>query len=222
MRPSIRFEVFKRDGFICTYCGRRPPQVTLEVDHIIPRAEAGDDSMENLTTSCWDCNHGKGARMLDDRAPVPDLEERAELIRERERQLRLYHAAKAEERERQDAQFAVVWKHWFSIWGVTEDSVPRYYEPGEQALRRYIDLIGPDEVMDAMDVAGRRFNDLTTTPLRYFFGVCKRKAADAEGLVAKCEKCGWSIVLTREQVDQHGLLVWTCAECVAKEKEADG
>lgn len=220
MRPSIRFEVFKRDAFTCTYCGRRPgPDVVLEVDHIIPRAEGGDDSLENLTTSCWDCNHGKGAKMLDERAPVPDLEERAELIRERERQLRVYHAAKAEERKRQDAQFAVVWEHWFRIWGVSEDSVPSYYEPGEQALRRYIDLIGPDEVMDAMDVAGRRFSNLTTTPLRYFFGVCKRKAAEADGRVARCEGCGWSIVLTEEEVAEHGLLGWTCGKC---ESKADG
>lgn len=222
MRPSIRFEVFKRDGFVCTYCGRRPPQVTLEVDHIIPRAEGGDDGMENLTTSCWDCNHGKGAKSLDERAPVPDLEERAELIRERERQLRLYHAAKAEERSRRDAQLDRVWNHWFEVWNAVEESLPTYYVPKESALLRYIDAIGPDEVMDAMDIAGRKFSDLTTTPLRYFYGVCKRKTADAEGRVAICVKCGHSIVLSQEEVDEHGLLAWTCGECTAKEKEAGG
>lgn len=219
MRPSIRFEVFKRDGFTCTYCGRHPPLVILEVDHIIPRAAGGDDEMENLTTSCWDCNHGKGAKLLDERAPVPDLEERAELIRERERQLRVYHEAKAEERARRDEQFDVVWDHWFRIWDEKAESLPRYYVPGEQALRRYIDLIGPGEVIEAMDIARDRFSSLTTTPLRYFFGVCKRKAAEAEGRVAHCEKCGWSIVLTDEEVAEHGLLGWTCGKCKAKEDD---
>lgn len=205
MRPSIRFEVFKRDGFTCTYCGRKPPAVTLEVDHIIPRAEGGDDGVENLTTSCWDCNHGKGAKLLDERAPVPDLAERAELIRERERQLRLYHAP--------------VWNHWFHIWDAAGESLPHYYVPGEQALRRYVDLIGPAEVMEAMDIARAKFHDLTTTPLRYFFGVCKRKAAEAEGLVARCVECNWSIVLTKEEVAEHGLLGWTCGSCNAKKDD---
>lgn len=29
---SIRFEVFKRDMFTCQYCGRKAPDVILEVD----------------------------------------------------------------------------------------------------------------------------------------------------------------------------------------------
>src|SRR5262249_12475071 len=31
---TLRFEVFRRDDFRCTYCGRKPPEVVLHVDHV--------------------------------------------------------------------------------------------------------------------------------------------------------------------------------------------
>ena len=70
LSKKTRFEVFKRDMFKCQYCGKSPikdQDVVLEVDHIIPVAEGGNNEMINLVTSCWDCNRGKGARKLDDR-----------------------------------------------------------------------------------------------------------------------------------------------------------
>lgn len=59
-----RFDVLKRDGFTCQYCGRRPPEVVLHVDHIVPRVEGGRDEAENFAASCSDCNLGKGPRPL--------------------------------------------------------------------------------------------------------------------------------------------------------------
>lgn len=56
---KTRFEVFKRDGFRCGYCGKTPPAVTLEVDHIEPVANGGEDDLYNLITACFDCNRGK-------------------------------------------------------------------------------------------------------------------------------------------------------------------
>ena len=82
---KVRFEVFKRDRFTCTYCGRKAPDVILEVDHIVPVAEGGKDDILNLTTSCRDCNRGKGKRKLSDasavekqRAALEDAQERRE------------------------------------------------------------------------------------------------------------------------------------------------
>ena len=48
---KLRFEVFKRDRFTCQYCGRMSPDVILEVDHIKPVAEGGEDEILNLITS---------------------------------------------------------------------------------------------------------------------------------------------------------------------------
>lgn len=46
------------------YCGRKTPAVILEVDHVVPLSDGGRDEIENLATSCWDCNRGKGATSL--------------------------------------------------------------------------------------------------------------------------------------------------------------
>ena len=59
----VRFKVFKRDGFRCVYCGRAPlldESVLLELEHLIPRSQGGTNEMENLVTSCRECNIGKG------------------------------------------------------------------------------------------------------------------------------------------------------------------
>lgn len=41
LSKKTRFDVFKRDQFRCQYCGRTPPTVVLEVDHVVPVAENG-------------------------------------------------------------------------------------------------------------------------------------------------------------------------------------
>lgn len=67
---KLRFEVLLRDGFKCLYCGRRPPQVTLEVDHVHPRSQGGQDHPRNLVSACYDCNRGKAARLLVEGVPI--------------------------------------------------------------------------------------------------------------------------------------------------------
>ena len=56
---SVRFDVFRRDNFTCVYCGRRPPEVKLEIYHNLAKSRGGSNSPENLVTACWDCNRGK-------------------------------------------------------------------------------------------------------------------------------------------------------------------
>lgn len=70
MSKKTRFEVFKRDSFTCQYCGAKAPDVILNVDHIHPVAEGGTDDLLNLVTACYECNSGKGARLLSDDSAV--------------------------------------------------------------------------------------------------------------------------------------------------------
>lgn len=71
---SLRFDVFRRDKFTCQYCGRTPPDVVLEIDHITPVSQGGDDEPSNLVTSCYDCNRGKGAKILETAIKPRDLD----------------------------------------------------------------------------------------------------------------------------------------------------
>ena len=88
LSKKVRFDVFKRDGFQCQYCGQTPPSAVLEVDHVDPVANGGTDDPDNLTTSCFDCNRGKAAGLLKDVPPT--VSQKAELMKEKELQLSEY------------------------------------------------------------------------------------------------------------------------------------
>lgn len=62
MHAATRFNVWRRDGFRCAYCGRDAisESITLEVDHIVPVSEGGSDDLSNLATACKPCNWKKG------------------------------------------------------------------------------------------------------------------------------------------------------------------
>ena len=56
-----RFEIFTRDNFKCIYCGRSPIEdgVKLHVDHIKSINCGGKSTVDNLITSCSECNTAK-------------------------------------------------------------------------------------------------------------------------------------------------------------------
>ena len=85
LSKRLRFEVLKRDGFRCRYCGTSSLSVLLHVDHVIPRAEGGTDDPANLVTACAPCNLGKSDVQLDDeripRVSTDDVREQAEQVR---------------------------------------------------------------------------------------------------------------------------------------------
>jgi len=88
---TIRFEVFKRDSFICQYCGATPSTKKLEVDHIQPVAKGGGNDMINLTTSCFDCNRGKAARELSDDSVVVKQKKQLDKLEERRQQFKMMY-----------------------------------------------------------------------------------------------------------------------------------
>jgi 5-methylcytosine-specific restriction endonuclease McrA len=60
-------KVFKRDHFICQYCGldglgNFENWLVLTVDHVHPHARGGGRHLENLVTACQPCNLIKGKR----------------------------------------------------------------------------------------------------------------------------------------------------------------
>lgn len=68
----LRFEILRRDGHTCRYCGAKAPDVALTVDHVIPVALGGSDDPSNLVTACAECNAGKSS-IPADAAVVADV-----------------------------------------------------------------------------------------------------------------------------------------------------
>lgn len=89
MSKKVRFEVFKRDSFICQYCGQSAPDVILHVDHINPVSKGGDNDIMNLVTSCQACNSGKSDRLLTDSAAIDKQKAQLDELNEKRQQLEM-------------------------------------------------------------------------------------------------------------------------------------
>lgn len=67
-RTKVRFSrhnIYLRDGNTCQYCGETLPRTELNLDHVVPRAQGGRTTWENVVCCCIDCNLAKGARTPD-------------------------------------------------------------------------------------------------------------------------------------------------------------
>lgn len=167
----LRFEIFKRDDFTCRYCGRKSPEVVLEVDHITPRADGGDDDELNLVTSCWECNRGKSDIPLAAVMTGSEPYDKAIEILERERQVREYNEIIADERDRREDDTWRLVRYWQSEQGYTKEK-----DLTEIAKSDYRWLVSalkwcPREVIkDFMDLALQKN---MTRNLRYVAACCR-------------------------------------------------
>lgn len=59
-----RRNLFLRDKFACQYCQQHLHMAQLTYDHVVPRAQGGGTSWENVVTACSKCNLKKAARPL--------------------------------------------------------------------------------------------------------------------------------------------------------------
>jgi hypothetical protein len=165
LSKKTRFEVFKRDGFACQYCGGHPPEVVLHVDHIRPVADGGTNVIDNLVSACQPCNAGKGARLLS--AVPQSLAEKAKAVAEREEQLRGYQAVLEAKLERIEDE----------LWRVAEVIDPGSSESGMKrdwtaSIRRFNERLGLHEVLEAAGLARDRYPYGGKRTFLYFCGIC--------------------------------------------------
>lgn len=67
--PENRIKIFERDNYTCHYCGCKVTKDNATLDHVVPSSRGGDNSKENLVTSCLDCNAIKSGRTFEEAAP---------------------------------------------------------------------------------------------------------------------------------------------------------
>ena len=61
--PPLNNEtLFKRDDYLCLYCGLTFPVPLLSRDHIRPFSRGGEDLWTNVVTACRRCNNAKASR----------------------------------------------------------------------------------------------------------------------------------------------------------------
>ena len=82
-RPALtNARLFRRDDYLCLYCGERLPPALLTRDHVIPVSAGGRDEWENVVSACRPCNQRKDNFLLDDLGmsllAVPYVPNRAE------------------------------------------------------------------------------------------------------------------------------------------------
>jgi len=169
---KLRFEVFKRDGFQCAYCGKTPPEAILEIDHIVPKAKKGKDDINNLITSCFDCNRGKRDISLK---RIPNkMTENLEILKSKESQLKEYrkYTKKIEHRINKDIA---------KIDDIFQETYPERCLSEKfkiVSVKLFIKSLPLEEVKDAMNIAtSYKGNDFESC-VRYFCGICWRKIRD--------------------------------------------
>lgn len=61
-----RLKIFERDKYICYKCQKQLTRFSATLDHIIPVSNNGDNSYDNLVTSCLHCNSTRRAAPISD------------------------------------------------------------------------------------------------------------------------------------------------------------
>jgi hypothetical protein len=159
-----RFEVFKRDDFTCRYCGKKSPEVVLEVDHVVPVVEGGSDDAMNLVTSCWACNSGKSSVPLNQVMTGEDPHDRAIQLLEQERQLREYNEVLRAMRERREADVNALHDYWY-------ESTSNVFDDREHVwLLNELERTPVEQIRRAMEIA---INRRKVKTLQYVGGILR-------------------------------------------------
>ncbi len=166
---KIRFEVFKRDGFRCAYCGKIPPQVILEVDHIQPKSKEGKDDINNLITACFDCNRGKNSTPLN-KIP-PKLKDNLSVLKEQETQIKEYRnfVKKIDNRLKKDMnEIDEIYKNQYSEWKFSDTFK-------NISLKKFLTSLPKHEIIEAIYIAINKYPRNKNKVIPYFCGICWRK-----------------------------------------------
>ena len=183
---KLRFEVFKKDDFTCQYCGRKTPEVILELEHIIPVSKGGTDELDNLTTSCFKCNRGKGVSLLDTILKDGDIHDETRLLAEREFQLAEYNYLKKTIRDRENKETEELRKYFAEKFRDYErshaiDEFPNTLVHQNLKIMSYIDIF---ELIDiAVDITSRdsKGDYHTVAAAKYLTAILRNKLRENKG-----------------------------------------
>jgi hypothetical protein len=175
----LRFEVFKRDGFRCVYCGATPVTGPLHADHVVPVVAGGKNTPSNIVTSCAACNLGKAAVPLERKALAPAIATRAD--KDHAQQILEYLAIQRDVEAAKAKVAEVLADRWIEIVGpLSEDMYSR--------LAGHLSRWPLPKLEEAMRITGRKMGTaglkfdsyIATQQAKYFHGILRRWREDAE------------------------------------------
>jgi hypothetical protein len=159
----IRFEVLKRDKFTCQYCGKKAPDVILEVDHVEPKSKGGYDGILNFITSCYECNRGKGDIQLDDQSALQKQRKQMEEVQERREQIALMFKWKESLRNLdKDILTQVV--------ECIDNKIGKYSlnENGKRTIEKLINKFNLGDILEAIELSSKKYliYDSSNNPIK--------------------------------------------------------
>ena len=182
LSQKIRFEVFKRDSFTCAYCGRKAPDVVLQVDHIVPVAQGGTNDILNLVTSCVECNQGKSDRKLSDQSVVEKQRREMELRQERLEQIRMLGEWNSSLVDIREAELEQVDNLYFVLTN-KQYRIKSTYLHG--AVAKAIDQFGLATVLEALREGTAGYKGDATRALGHIGGICANISNPELGLKSR-------------------------------------
>lgn len=149
---KTRFEVFKRDGFKCQYCGAAAPDVLLEIDHIQPVSMDGAHDILNFLTACKGCNAGKSDRPLSDDSAVKKQQAQLQELQARREQLEMMLQWRDGLKDIETEQVDIIAKAW-------EAAVAGWHlnDTGRKSAKLLLKKHGLQTVLDAIETASDKY-----------------------------------------------------------------
>lgn len=173
----LRYEVLRRDGHTCRYCGAKAPDVEITVDHVVPVALGGKDEASNLVAACRPCNNGKTSSSPD-AALVDDVSESAVqwAAAMKAAAARMLADIKGRQADRE------LFREWWNAWGVGEGK-ERHTIPldpdWESTVDQFLAAGLPMEVLKTcLNSAMRRKKIISDHKFRYMCGIAWRKVSE--------------------------------------------
>jgi hypothetical protein len=166
LSKKTRFDVFKRDSFTCAYCGQKTPDVILEVDHIVPTSKGGTDIIENLITSCFDCNRGKSNRSLNELPRSNNFDD----LKEKYDQLKEFYNYQKKIATLKESVVDDISSYWTDLWNGETELTPR----GKSTIKTFLKDFQAEEIKECMDIAVGRINNCSDA-FKYMCGIIHNK-----------------------------------------------
>lgn len=166
LSKRTRFKVFERDSFKCSYCGRTPPDVVLEVDHIVPICKNGTDDMVNLTTSCFDCNRGKGGIKIGSVVGKVNIKKINKELELQKVEMEKYYSISKKIQDKREEMFKNICNFWYQ-------NISSYLSDNQIAsLRLFLVDFNDEEIKKAMLISSSRVRGWDNR-FRYMCGILK-------------------------------------------------